>query len=152
MEPAGEIASPSGVVSHPPGFTPGNKQQESREINSRGVLDSPQHSPLTTFHWTNSAVFFLFFFFKITEQAENKPLIYVLFLIRPSQKTDGIHMGKEDPLADLKRCWSRKQAWGKQGLDRSLAGPPVEPAEGWRVYERSSWMPAGGTGSLLAAG
>ena len=33
MEPAGEIASPSGVVSHPPGFTPGNKQQESREIS-----------------------------------------------------------------------------------------------------------------------
>lgn len=145
MEPAGEIASPSGVVSHPPG------RKEPREINSRGVLDSPQHSLLTTFHWTNSAVVF-FFFFTITEQAENKPLIYVLFLIRPGQKTDGIHTGKEDPLAGLKRCWSRKQAWGKQGLDRSLAGPPVEPAEGWRVYELSSWMPAGGTGSLLAAG
>lgn len=86
MEPAGEIASPSGVVSHPPG------RKEPREINSRGVLDSPQHSLLTTFHWTNLAgVFFFFCFFTITEQAENKPLVYVLFLIRPGQKTRNTH-------------------------------------------------------------
>lgn len=107
--------------------------------NCRGVLDSPQHSPLSTFHWTNSAV--CLFVFTITEQAENKPLIYKLFLIRPSQKTEAIHMGKEDPLADMKRCWSRKQAWGKEGLDQSLAGPPVVTGEGWWVYELSSWMP-----------
>ena len=79
MELAGEIAPPSGVASYPPEPLLG----EGCPANSRGVLDSPQHSPPSTLHWTAKLAVFT-----ITEQAENKSLINVLFLRKPGLLTE----------------------------------------------------------------